>query len=171
MKKDNIIRYVVIYLIVSTIIRSYFLINNTDDKDKNKDNLNNGTKEKENTNSKKIDYNTLSKCILLQETNRKTQEIRYFVSQKIQDIQLQDNSAIITISYTNIKDDSKIAEFKAKDLQTENQQYSYTEVGDLYNYLLDYDYIQVEYTIDDIDGLLKNILRDLHSKDKEYVLN
>ncbi len=116
-------------------------------------------------NTKRVDYNTLSECILLQEHSNIDQSDKYYISKKNQDVKLQDNSAVLTIVYTNLKDDNKIVEFE-RNKNSSDSDYSYTEVGPLSDYLLNYNDIQIDYTMDDIDTLLKKIVKDI-AKEKQ----
>ena len=117
-------------------------------------------KNQEPINTKRVDYNTLSECVLLQEHSNIDQSDKYYIAKKNQDVKLQDNSAVLTIVYTNLKDDAKIVEFERKK-DSNNSDYSYTEVGLLSDYLLNYNYIQIDYTMNDVDTLLEKIVKDI----------
>lgn len=117
------------------------------------------------------DYNTLSKCVLLEKIDHTNQTTKYFAAKKIQDVKVQDNSAILTVSYTNVKDHSKIIEISTKETSMNDEHYSYSEIGPLLDFIFEYNYIQEEYTNDNIDLLLSKIANNLQTqKQKSYTL-
>ncbi len=119
------------------------------------------------TRQTKIDYNTLSECVLLEKKDKTNQETEYFATKKIQDVRQEADSAILTISYINIKDDSKIIEFNTKESGIDNQEYSYTEIGPLSDYIFDNDYVQTDYTNEDVDDLLSKISSGLQAQKQD----
>lgn len=149
--------------IIATIVGIIVLYDNQlpVDVENNEDEKSN---ENKNSTQKKIDYNILSECVLLQQLDKTNQTEKYFAAKKIQDVKQEEDSAILTFSYINVKDNSKIVEFNTKDSNLDNLNYSYTEIGSLSNYIFDYNYVQTEYENKDIDNLINKIVNDLQNQ-------